>query len=546
MKDTIITACYHYSYDSRMGGRNYTFEFYENPFRNLLSLGMNIVVFSNGTEIEKIKSFFQRNNFENYKVIDYDLNNYRYSNLIYTIKENKQIIDSNGLIPGISFTKNDRNIHLCLSKIDFLKMAIQNEYFMSDRYYWIDAGLFHNGLFPMSFGGCERYLKPKEENFWPENKKNLCDPGLIERVNEKNNNEDLLFIGMTSFSSPGWWDLVSAKNKKAHIVGGIFGGSKNKIIELHHKFESKIEQILTNGHLTLEEDVLSTIVAENNYNFLTFDTWFHDVASDPCYYGNPGKNKSFYKIFMPEIKMRYNDNTMYVFGDSHCCIFLGKYENNFNVVVAGYDGASISGLNEMTSRLMYGKHVTDLVNNLPKDYLILVKLGQVDIEFIMNHKIYVKKETLNFIDFCDSLINKYKIFIGKILEMNKNVIIGSINLPAYHHTDPELIKKYIGRVITNAEDMEIINRSSMNLVSDFSIQGLTKNFMYFNELLRKMANEMNLQFFDTTDSFIDTETGLLKQQFMDSGHHYKGYMDDTQVARQLTINCLQNFLKTMH
>ena len=67
---------------------------------------------------------------------------------------------------------------------------------------------------------------------------------------------------------------------------------------------------------------------------------------------------------------------------------------------------------------------------MSKDNVLLVKLGQVDIEFIMYHKIYVKDEVFTFEEFCDSLINKYKSFIKKIMSINKNVIIGSINLPS--------------------------------------------------------------------------------------------------------------------
>src|SRR5947207_2382402 len=87
MKDTLVTAIYNYSYNSRMGGRNYNFEYYENPFRNHLSLGMNIIVFSHPSESKKIKSFFTRNNFIDYKIIEYELNEYKYSDTIYRIKE---------------------------------------------------------------------------------------------------------------------------------------------------------------------------------------------------------------------------------------------------------------------------------------------------------------------------------------------------------------------------------------------------------------------------------------------------------------------------
>ena len=209
MKDTIVTTIYHYSYESRMGGRNYTFEFYEAPFKNLLNLNMNIVIFTHESEMNKIISFFERNNFVDYKIIDYDLNQYFLSDLIYSLKENKKIIDQNGLIKGNPHYINDRNTHLCLSKMDFLNIAISNQYFNSDNYYWIDAGLFHNGLIPISFGGQERYTKPIEQTFWPNNKKNICTPKLISHLNQKNNNQKLLFMGLTTtYGTPTWWNKV--------------------------------------------------------------------------------------------------------------------------------------------------------------------------------------------------------------------------------------------------------------------------------------------------------------------------------------------------
>lgn len=270
MKDTVVTAIYHYSYQSRMGGRNYTFEYYENPFRNILSLNVNLIVFSHINEIDKIKNFFERNNFSDYKIIEYDLENYIFSDKIYDIKEKKLIIDKNGLMPGNSYIMNDRNHHLCLSKIDFLNMAILGNYYVSDNYYWVDAGLFHNGLIPSSFGGMERYLKPDELNFWPNNKNNLCKPTLINNLKKDNK---LLFIGLTNaYLIPSWWNEVTRTNKQIHIVGGIFGGDKDEILKIHSKFKILTEEVLKLNQLTLEEDILTIIVLENNYNYKKFDT----------------------------------------------------------------------------------------------------------------------------------------------------------------------------------------------------------------------------------------------------------------------------------
>jgi len=299
-KDTIVTAIYYYSYYSRMGGRNYSFEHYENPFRNLISLNLNIVVFSHASEIDKIKKFFVKNNFIDYKIIEYDLDKCVFSDMIYSIKEKKNIIDKKGLVQGNALLMNDRNTHLCLSKMDLLSMAILDNFFGSDNYYWVDAGLFHNGIIPFSLGGAHRNEKPNDERFWPKNKNNICRPGLIDDLNNKNNNNKLLFIGLTStfeFTLPGWFNKVSLCDKKAHIIGGLFGGNKDEILKLQSKFQALVKQVLTLNELTLEEDILSIIILENNYDYLKFDTWYHDIATDSCYYGTSSNKKSFYKLF---------------------------------------------------------------------------------------------------------------------------------------------------------------------------------------------------------------------------------------------------------
>lgn len=239
--------------------------------------------------------------------------------------------------------------------------------------------------------------------------------------------------------------------------------------------------------------------------------------------------------------MQDSNNIVYVFGDSHCVIFVGA-ERNFKTCVCGYDSASISGLNEKTSRLEYGKFVIDTITQQPKTYNILMKLGQVDIEFIMYYKIYIKKEIFTFEEFCETLINKYREFINKILEINKNVIIASINLPSYHNNIN--VRDYIARIITNnTSSLPEITNIDLKL-SDFSLIQLTKNYIYFNELLYNLAKEMNLKFFDPIPLFIDNDTKLLKDEYKDYGHHYKGYNDSiVSNAKVITHNFFHSFFE---
>ena len=75
--------------------------------------------------------------------------------------------------------------------------------------------------------------------------------------------------------------------------------------------------------------------------------------------------------------MQIGDNIektiVYIFGDSHCTIFLNAESSKFKAIVSGYDGASISGLNETTSRLEYGKYMMDIIVNRSPSYYYLLK-----------------------------------------------------------------------------------------------------------------------------------------------------------------------------
>lgn len=298
MKHTLVTAIYYSSPYTRMGGRGYTFEFYEAPFKNILNLGCNIVIYSHNSEKGKIINFMDKYQFSEYVIIDYDLDNFLYSDKIYELKENEELIDKYGLKNNKDYIANDRNHHLCLSKLNFLNMSIDNNYFNSKKYFWIDAGLFHHGIFPETFGGIEKYTKVNEINYFPEKLHSVCNPNLIDVLLKKNKAEYIL-MGLEGYPASLWWFDVCDKPKKEHIIGGLFGGNIEFINSITTKFNTLMYNILYNNKLTLEEEIFSIINSNEQYNYLSFNTWYHDVPVDPNYFGIDTSAKSFYKLFLP-------------------------------------------------------------------------------------------------------------------------------------------------------------------------------------------------------------------------------------------------------
>ena len=197
---------------------------------------------------------------------------------------------------------NDRNHHLCLSKVDFLVDCITNQYFNSTNYYWVDGGLFHHGLIPESLGGIERLTKSNPNNYWPANENNICNPNFFSKLDEKKTGE-LLFLGLEEqHGRPPVLagSDISINPKKTHVIGGLFGGTADKVNELGIKFNETLDKILNKGYLTLEEEVLSIVYSDHfqDQEHLSFTHWSHDLPEERNYLGAaPGAN-SFYKLFL--------------------------------------------------------------------------------------------------------------------------------------------------------------------------------------------------------------------------------------------------------
>jgi hypothetical protein len=84
-----------------------------------------------------------------------------------------------------------------------------------------------------------------------------------------------------------------------HIIGGIFGGKKEKVIELINLFENYFLSVTNETeNLWHEEQILSLIYQNHKENFkmFQFDTWWHETNGPS---GLPDDyftiNKSFYK-----------------------------------------------------------------------------------------------------------------------------------------------------------------------------------------------------------------------------------------------------------
>lgn len=306
---TLVTSLFLQKPTSRMGGRGWCFEFWKAPFKNILSLGLPLIIYTHDFEnqAKKLREFLEKENVKNYEIIIQDLENFYLSDKIYNIKEKINLIDANGLISGNSINDNQRNHHLCLQKIFWLKEQANKNPFKSSKFFWIDFGLFHHTIFPDSLGGMEKLIPIRPENYWPICKTNMFNPALAEAL--YNFSEDKFFCITHNQAGVGYnlYEAVnSARPHVGYVIGGIFGGTKENINFVQEEYEKVMKILYEKGFLILEEPILSIVYSNNTEKFkpLNFENWYHDCPGgniDRCNYGISKDEKCFYKVFYKDL-----------------------------------------------------------------------------------------------------------------------------------------------------------------------------------------------------------------------------------------------------
>jgi hypothetical protein len=188
--------------------------------------------------------------------------------------------------------KSDRCVEIQYSKFHWW----WNEDKSYDYYYWIDAGLSHCGLIPNKYlpnTELERryYESPLFNNDFLSNL--ITDTGdkflLLGKENDRN------FWSHTLDSK-----FYTNYDRSIHIIGGLFGGHRDKWDNVVNLFEDYAIKTITDAkHLHHEEPIMSLMYFNHKelFEMKQFDIWW---SPDSGYKGLPDDyyivNKSFYRI----------------------------------------------------------------------------------------------------------------------------------------------------------------------------------------------------------------------------------------------------------
>lgn len=291
MKTKIITSIYSNLYGTDLGGRPSRGSHYRYSLKTLLNMtDADFICYTSEDEINNLKEFFyEQSKVSQEKLIlkSFDLRNFSLTQKINRIK-------------NIDETKNsDRCIEIQYSKFLWSLTECINNKNNYDYIFWIDAGLSHSGLFPY------RYMNPND-NYWSQNYEcilfhNQFLNNLIQFT------EDKIFIFAKENCMNFWSQTVPNKYynnhcMERHIIGGLFGGKTNNMINYCNLFLNYLHTLLDNELNTLyfEEHIMSLIFYNHPELFKAkfFDIWWHEDDNIPGLdlKEYTSTRKSFYKM----------------------------------------------------------------------------------------------------------------------------------------------------------------------------------------------------------------------------------------------------------
>ena len=285
MSTKFITAIYSDLNGTELGGRPNRGSHYRYSLLSLLKMtNADFLCYTSDRELDSLKDFFykQHNISENQlKFAIFDITNSKFKDLINSRKNVDEI------------KRGDRCIEIQYSKFSWW----WNEDKTYDYYYWIDAGLSHCGLIPL------KYLTEKDHAMRRFYESNLFQNDFLRNL-LLDTGDKFLILGKENDRNY-WSGTVNPKwykeyDRSIHIIGGMFGGHRDKWDNIVTMFENYVQSILGSDEGLPHEEQIMTLMYFNHKELFErkhFDIWWcRDNApqgtSDELF----KQNKSFFKI----------------------------------------------------------------------------------------------------------------------------------------------------------------------------------------------------------------------------------------------------------
>jgi hypothetical protein len=281
-----ITAFYHDLYQTKFGGRHNRFHHYVSSLRSISKINSNIHVFCKPSQIPEIKNEVSRRNFSNLTFEGFNLEDFKYHQQI------------NQILNGQNTVWPDRCFEIMHSKVFWMNKVLENTNYK--YYFWIDAGLSYCGLFP------KKYIGDVYDSLAMYYEYTLFSSKVFSNMLSFENSQNGFYLGgekpfLMDHYPPK--EILFGKNdrfKKFHVVGGLFGGTREYVQNLKQTYESYLSLYLNKGILPSEEGLLSEIISNQDEKTLkieVFGNWHHEDSGEVFKPLLERNNNSFFKMF---------------------------------------------------------------------------------------------------------------------------------------------------------------------------------------------------------------------------------------------------------
>lgn len=297
---TIVTAVYYSNPLSVMGGRGWNFSYYKPALYAISQLGAKrVIVYHDKHQQPELESFIKEYGLTTFELQHKELDELLNYERVHALKEKQLVAYANNIE---HLYENNNKLHLLyLAKPWFLQNAIKVHEITNSPLIWIDAGFFQHSIFPESLGGVE-LARFNFNNYYPANSSSKINYELGNRLYKLLTSDNKIFGygNQTIISNVEWGSEIATTELFANLVSGFFGGMPDALYKLHNEFYKLVDLLLNAGIIPSDSTVISAVHAKypDLFSINTFDTWHHDIPTDPCYFLKPGeKVRSFYKSF---------------------------------------------------------------------------------------------------------------------------------------------------------------------------------------------------------------------------------------------------------
>lgn len=284
MGTKLVTAIYSKIFGTNFNGApDAIFERYRQSLRSMAKGGYDIVCYTSEQHFDELSEFYK--DFPNLKLVKEELTTFPYHDEINRIKLLKE-----------QYTKDTswytRCVEIMWGKMFWLEREAKT-LGENDHIFWIDAGLFHNGMFT------DKWKSEDSDNFFDYDmitQKRDLHADLSKHAGEKILN---LVCKHPNHGSDDYMSVVGHDFGRPQygVIGGIFGGRRDAVLEYTAGIIDMMPVTLEKNILLKEEELMHYMHYRDpdKFSTFTFGTWYHEEW-DAAY--RRGETVSFSDYFL--------------------------------------------------------------------------------------------------------------------------------------------------------------------------------------------------------------------------------------------------------